>query len=89
MSRQDLITELAKIILDTTSIMGISPDSLTEETALIGKDLNLDSIDMLSCIVAFEHKYKMNIENAAMGRAIFENLGTIADYIQKKQTQIS
>ncbi len=85
MTRQELIDELANIIIETTGLTDITPRTLNEDTALMGGELGLDSVDMLSCVVALEHKYSMSIMNKDEGRAIFKNLGSIADYIQQHQ----
>lgn len=85
MNKEALVQELKTFIPKALSLddEDISLDSLSDSEPFLTEDLGIDSIDVLELTVALEKKYKVKIGNAETAREIFQNLGTLADFILK------
>lgn len=62
----------------------INAGDLTRETPLIGKGLGLDSIGVLELVVGLEEEFGIVFEDKELRIDLFENIGSIADYIAGK-----
>lgn len=82
---EELIKELKEEIIEALNLEEMSADDIDENEALFGDGLGLDSIDALELIVLLEKKYGIKLENPSDGKAIFKNVSTIADYVNKNR----
>ena len=64
---------------------GDNLEVLFEGEVDIGEGLGLDSIDALELIVMMEKHYGIKLKDASEGKAIFQNISTMADYIAKNR----
>lgn len=82
---EELIKELKEEIIGALNLEEMSADDIDENEALFGDGLGLDSIDALELIVLLEKKYGIKLANPSEGKAIFKNVSTIADYVNKNR----
>jgi acyl carrier protein len=82
--RNELLREVAELIIETVGLDYIDKNQITEETSLVEDPFQMDSIDILEAIVAVENRYKIKIANAEDGAKYFRSFGSIVDFIQKR-----
>ena len=80
-----LIEELKAEILKTLNIVDVAPEEIGADDPLFGDGLGLDSIDSLELIVLLERNYGIKIDNPEEGRAVFNSLRSLAEFILEKQ----
>ena len=84
-TRQELIAELQTLIIKQLNLQDITPESFDENTALFGEGLGLDSIDALELVVLLDKNYGIKLYDPKESRKIFQNLATMADFIQENR----
>lgn len=84
-TKQELIAELQTLIIKQLNLQDITPESFDENTPLFGEGLGLDSIDALELVVMLDRNYGIKLGDPKEARKIFQNLGTIADFIQQNR----
>src|SRR5438105_4769628 len=52
------------------------------DMSFFNSDIDLDSLDMLLLVTSVEKEFGVKIPNEAVGRTVFENVTTLARYIQ-------
>jgi acyl carrier protein len=57
---------------------------LPDTTPLLGGAWNLDSLAVLRVIVALEDRFGFTIEGGELTEAVFETLGSLAAFVEKK-----
>lgn len=88
---EELIRQLKEQIIEALNLEEMTPDDIDNEAALFAspseaeEGLGLDSIDALELIVLLEKNYGIRLANPAEGKAIFKNVSTIADYVNKNR----
>lgn len=82
---EELIKELKEEIIEALNLEEMTPEDIDENDALFGDGLGLDSIDALELIVLLDKKYGIKLANPAEGKAIFQSIATIADYVSKNR----
>jgi acyl carrier protein len=80
-----LILELKQEIIKVLNLEEMTPEDIDNEAPLFGEGLGLDSIDALELIVMIEKNYGIRLANPADGKAIFQSVATIADYVSKNR----
>jgi acyl carrier protein len=83
----DLILELKKEIIEVLNLEDMTPDDIDKDAPLFGEGLALDSIDALELIVLMEKHYGIKLSDPAQGKAIFQSVHTMAEYIAKNRTK--
>lgn len=81
MSQSAFESQLASFIVESLNLQHVSAADINRNTRIIGSDLELDSVDILEVVVALEKKYGVQIRSDDEGRKIFENFGTLSDYV--------
>lgn len=85
---EELILELKKKIIEVLNLEDLSVEDIQTEALLFGDDgLGLDSIDALELIVLLDKNYGIRLSDPKQGRAIFESVRTMADYISQHRTK--
>lgn len=85
---EELILELKKKIIEVLNLEDLSIEDIQTEAPLFGDDgLGLDSIDALELIVLLDKNYGIRLSDPKQGRAIFESVRTMADYISQHRTK--
>lgn len=83
---EDLIQELKLKVIDALNLEGMTPEDIDENAPLFGDEgLGLDSIDVLELIVLMEKNYGIKLSNPAEGKAVFQSVAVMADYVSKNR----
>src|SRR5439155_838947 len=78
------LLERLKLILRRDLKLG--PDaSISDQMSFFTSDIDLDSLDMLLLVTSVEKEFGVKIPNEAVGRTVFENVSTLARYIQDQR----
>jgi len=80
----DLKDRLRDVIIRTLRLESVKPEDLKDETPLFGEGLGLDSIDALELVVGLEKEFGIKIGDDEVGPAVFENISTLAAFIESK-----
>ena len=83
---EELILELKQQIIQALNLEEMTPDEIETDAPLFGDDgLGLDSIDALELIVLMEKRYGIKLASPAEGKAIFQSVKTIAEYVNENR----
>lgn len=77
-----LIEKLKTQIIEQLNLAEVKPEDIQPDAPLFGEGLGLDSIDALELIVLLEKHYGIKIQDPKDGKAIFQSVRTMADYIK-------
>jgi len=80
---EQLINDLKRQIKEALNLEELSLEDFDENAPLFGEEgIGLDSIDVLEIIVLLEKQYGIRVANSKEGKAIFQNVRSIAEYVQ-------
>ena len=80
---EQLINNLKLQIKEALHLEELSLEDFDENTPLFGEDgIGLDSIDILEIVVLLEKEYGIRMSKLKEGKAIFQSVKTIAEYVQ-------
>lgn len=80
---EQLINDLKLQIREALNLEELPLEDFDENAPLFGEDgIGLDSIDILELIVLLEKQYGIRLSNPKEGKAIFQSVKTIAEYVQ-------
>lgn len=82
---ENLKIELKKFIIEHLNLEEVSVDDINDNDALFGEGLSLDSIDALELIVMLEKEYSIKIDDPEKGKAIFQSVNTMANFVHSQQ----
>ena len=83
---EELILELKQQLIAALNLEEMTPDEIDTDAPLFGDDgLGLDSIDALELIVLMEKRYGIKLASPAEGKAIFQSVRTIAEYVNENR----
>lgn len=57
-------------------------EEIADNMPLVGGDMDLDSLDVLMLVTSVEKQFKVKISNQNLGKEAFENVGTLASFIE-------
>ncbi len=79
----DHTIEIKRILSD---ILGSSErfDSMTPDTFLLGNIPELDSVAVVTIILALEKNFSLSIHDDEISAKTFETLGTLVNFVEKK-----
>lgn len=83
----DLKKELKENIIELLNLEDIAVEDIADDEMLFGTGLALDSIDALELIVMLDKDYGIKLTDPKEGRAIFESINTMAEYIDKNRSK--
>jgi len=84
---EQLIRELKEEIIKALNLEEMTPEDISDDDALFGGGLGLDSIDALELIVLMEKKYGIKIKDPKAGKEIFKSVRTMAQYVNDNRTK--
>lgn len=84
---EQLILELKEKLIEALNLEEMTPEDIATDAPLFGDGLGLDSIDALEIIVLLEKDYGIKLANPSEGKALFKNVGTIAEYVYNHRTK--
>ena len=73
--------QLKQQIIESLNLDEMRPDDIDDAAPLFGEGLGLDSIDALELIVLLDKNYGIKLANPKEGKAIFQSVNTMAEYI--------
>jgi acyl carrier protein len=79
--------ELKAKIIEALNLEDISIEDINDNDPLFGEGLGLDSIDALELIVLLDKVYGIRLADPKQGKAIFESVETMANYIAEHRTK--
>ena len=83
---KELIEEIKTKIIDALNLEEMTPADIDENAPLFGDEgLGLDSIDVLELIVLMEKNYGIKLTSPAEGKAVFQSVAVMADYVSKNR----
>jgi acyl carrier protein len=87
MKMETLKKELKENIIEQLNLEDISVDEIGDNDPLFGDGLGLDSIDALELIVMLDKDYGIKLTDPKEGKAIFESIEVMANYIATNRTK--
>ena len=75
--------QLKAQIIEQLNLEEVKVEDISDDQALFGDGLGLDSIDALELIVLLERHYGIKITDPKQGQDVFKNVNTMAEFIQK------
>jgi acyl carrier protein len=82
----DLEHEIARLLVATLHLEGISAEEIDPVAPLFGEGLGLDSLDMLEISMAIEQKYGIKLRSDDPdNKAIFASLRSLTEHVQKNR----
>ena len=85
---EELKNELKLKIIDVLNLVDLKAEDIVDDAPLFGDlGLGLDSIDALELILLMEKDYGIKLKDTSEGKAIFQSINVMADYIMKNRTR--
>ena len=85
---KELIEEIKAQIISALNLEEMTPADIDDNAPLFGDEgLGLDSIDVLELIVLMEKNYGIKLTSPAEGKAVFQSVAVMADYVSKHRTK--
>ena len=79
--------ELAKLIVDSLGLEGVTPENIDPEAPLFGGELGLDSIDALELALAVSKRYGVQLRSDNPdNRRVFGSLRALSEHIESGRT---
>jgi acyl carrier protein len=80
---QQLLREVAAIL---ASVLGLAPQAIPAQSAtqVLGAIPELDSMSVVTFLISLEEQYGIMVHDDEVDAAIFENLGTIVEFLAPK-----
>lgn len=79
----DIEDRVKKVITERLKL-NVNAEEISNNTPLIGKGLGLDSVGVLELVVGLEQEFDMMFDDSEMNIELFENIGSLTNYINKK-----
>lgn len=83
MTKISLTIEIKKILIETLGL-GNQSDAMGPDTILLGNIPELDSVAVVTTILALEKKFSISIKDDEISAKTFTTLGTLVDFVEKK-----
>jgi len=77
-----------KTVIKKRLKLKVKMGELSRDTPLIGKGLGLDSVGVLELVVGLEEEFNIMFEDSEMSIELFENIGSLTNYISEKLTEL-
>ena len=79
-----MVINTVKLVLSNTLDIGARIDEFEASTPLFGSVPELDSLSVVYLITALEEKFGIVIEDDEISAAVFETVGSLANFVEKK-----
>lgn len=84
---EELKKELKEKLIEALNLEDLTPDDISDDEALFGEGLGLDSIDALELIIILDKDYGIKLTDSKEGKKIFETVETMATFIKENRTK--
>jgi acyl carrier protein len=78
---QPIRAKLKELFATGLSLEGVKPQDIGDDQPLFEGGLGLDSLDAVEIVVLLQRHFGIQIKDMEMGRKIFKNVNTLAEYI--------
>lgn len=78
---RDTLRQQVKELLSTGLRLETAPNQITDDGAIFGEGLGLDSIDALELVVLVEEKFNVAIPDEDVGRQAFASVNALVDFL--------
>ncbi len=82
-----LIQELKVKIVQTLSLLEVTPQDIQDDEPLVGGGVGIDSIDILELVLMLEKDYGVKIETREAGVTAFASVRALAQFVQEHRTR--
>src|SRR5215212_5213689 len=59
--------------------------AIADDMPFFGGDIDMDSLDILLLVTSIEKEFGIKVPNAAVGKQVFENVGTLSRFVENQQ----
>ena len=77
-----------KRVLGDSLQLGAKTDALTPATRLFGAMPELDSMSIVTVVLALEEQFGFTIDDDEIGAETFETVGTLTEFVDEKLTRV-
>ncbi|WP_081588387.1 phosphopantetheine-binding protein [Maridesulfovibrio hydrothermalis] len=81
----ELHTKLKELLIEELNLVDVTVDEIENDTPLFGEGLGLDSLDAVEIVVLVQKNFGVEIKNMDEGKTAFQSVGSLADFIKKRQ----
>lgn len=72
------------ILVRELEIDRVVVEAVGKETPLLGRGVGLDSMETLSLVTGIEQEFDIQVEDEELTTGLFQNLGTLTDFVTRK-----
>ena len=83
----DLRRKLKELLIERLKFEDMTPEDISDDDALFGGGLGLDSIDALEIVVMLESEFGIKLKNESSARDHFKSIASLADFVEQKLAQ--
>ncbi len=85
----ELKEELKELLVKDLSLEDVDPSDIEDDTPLFGDEgVGLDSLDGVEVVVMLQRHYGLEVKEMQEATEVFENINTLADYVNEKSDQV-
>ena len=85
MDAPDSLSNQVKAAIVRCLKMPIAPQDITDDMALFGQGLGLDSIDALELVLELQRSFGVVVADEHMGQRVLRNVNTIVRFIEEQR----
>lgn len=78
-------SKLKELLIEELNLVDINVDEIEDDAPLFGDGLGLDSLDAVEIVVLVQKNFNVEIKNMDEGKAAFQSINSLADFILERQ----
>lgn len=83
----ELKEQLKRIVINEFDLSDMGPEDIRDDDVLFGDKFGLDSIDAVELVFQVRNHFGVEIRDLKEGRPAMQSISTLAEFIQRRQTQ--